>query len=178
MESIVFNKIVCGPDQRSDIFGFEEAEAVVRYIHTGEADSAVRNVLGARGLALHSSIKMVFLSHKTGDSVADQVARHILNRHGMWVYMAEWDRAIQNHSPNALPEYIMRTINVSRALLVQVIPQISSSMWIGYEVGGAHAFNKPLAKTMFTPVSNLPAVVDALHSLVNWPALDAWLQHV
>lgn len=184
MESIVFNKIVCGKDPNSDIGDFEEAKAVVQYILAAEADQfaaeaeqKVQKVLQARNLALPNPIKMVFLSHKTNDQVADQVARRI-NKHGVWAYMAEWDGTIQNPASNTLPAYIMQTIKASRALLVQVIPQISASMWIGYEVGGADAFNKPLAKTMFTPVSNLPAVVDALHSLVDWPALDNWIQHV
>lgn len=192
MESIVFNKIVCGEEPKSDIGDFEDAKAVVQYIlaveadqhaaeaeqRTAEAAQAVQSVLRVRNMAVPSSIRMVFLSHKTGDQLADRVARYILNRHGVWVYMAEWDGTIQNPASNTLPAYIMQTIKASRALLVQVIPQISASMWIGYEVGGADAFNKPLAKTMFTPVSNLPAVVDALHSLVDWPALDNWIQHV
>ena len=37
----------------------------------------------------------------------------------------------------------MRAIQNSNGFLVNVIAEIAVSMWIGYEIGGAHAMEKP-----------------------------------
>ena len=125
-------------------------------------------------LSKPANTKMVFLSHKTGDSSAERVAEHIHRVHGVLVYMAEWDDHIDTDT-SALPDYIMYQIRQSDGFLVNVISAISVSMWIGYEIGGAHALNKSRAKIMHTTVV-LPSVVAALDSLDSDPALDNWIR--
>ena len=88
--------------------------------------------------------------------------------------MTEWDTTVAGDSAE-LPEYIMNAIRKSDGLLVNVIAAITRSMWIGYEIGGAHAMRKALAKIMYEEVSPLPSVVGALESLRSRPALDRWI---
>ena len=72
----------------------------------------------------------------------------------------------------------MRAIRLSDGFLLNVIPEIGDSMWIGYEIGGAHAMNKSRAKIMFRPVEKLPSVVDALRPIRNRGELDLWIRNV
>ena len=123
------------------------------------------------------SDKMVFMSHKTGDSKAEKVAEYISDNHRVQVYMAEWDDAVQGDS-NELPNHIMTAIRKSDGFLVNVIAQIRESMWIGYEIGGAHAMGKSRAKFMYTEVSRLPSVVSALKTLRSWNELDIWIRTI
>lgn len=120
---------------------------------------------------------MVFLSHKTGDDTAEIVARHIADEYHVEVYLAEWDDRIYGDSIG-LPNHIMRAIRLSDGFLLNVIPEIGDSMWIGYEIGGAHAMNKSRAKIMFRPVEKLPSVVDALRPIRNRGELDLWIRNV
>ena len=117
---------------------------------------------------------MVFMSHKTGDDRAEKEARYISDRHKVKVYMAEWDDSVDGDS-NQLPDHIMDSIRKSEGFLVNVIPAISVSMWVGYEIGGAHAMRKARAKIMYTEVGRLPSVVGALTSLRSRVALDRWI---
>lgn len=119
--------------------------------------------------------KMVFMSHKTGDTGAECEARYIRRTLGLKVYMAEWDPNVHGDS-NALPAYIMRAIEASEAFLVHVIDAIKVSMWVGYEIGGAHAMARPRAKIMYRTVGGLPSVVDVLETLHHRCMLLGWLQ--
>ena len=119
--------------------------------------------------------KFIFMSHKTGDARAAAQARYIADTHKVHVYMTEWDATVAGDS-DELPEYIMNAIRKSDGLLVSVIAAIKGSMWIGYEIGGAHAMKKALAKIMYEEVSSLPSVVGALESLRSQPALDRWIR--
>lgn len=131
------------------------------------AESAMRSkALGA---------KMVFMSHKTGDSQAEEEARYISEAHRVQVYLAEWDDLVDNDS-NQLPEYILSAIRSSDGFLVSVIAQIVVSMWIGYEIGGAHAMSKRWAKIMYREVPHLPSVVGALPTLRDRGELDRWIR--
>lgn len=125
--------------------------------------------------SLEHGKKMVFMSHKTGDTGAECEARYIQRKLGLKVYMAEWDSNVHGDS-NALPDYIMRAIEESRAFLVHVIDEIKVSMWIGYEIGGAHAKDKPRAKIMYRRVGGLPSVVRVLDTLDSRPGLVTWLR--
>ena len=156
-----FNRIVLGQYPGAAIYDWRQAEAEVRMA------LANRDSIGGG--------KMVFMSHKTSDTEAVQIARYISMRHGVKVYMAELDSTVQRDSRD-LPENIMRAIEASRCFLVHVIDAIKSSMWIGYEVGVAHAYGRPRAKIMFTPVRFLPSVVDVLKSLENPQSLDEWIR--
>ena len=120
---------------------------------------------------------MVFLSHKTGDAEAEVEARYITHKHRVRVYMAEWDDEVYGDTAN-LPDHIMRAIQQSDSFLVNVIAEIAASMWVGYEIGGAHAMGKSRAKIMYTPVSRLPSVVGALRSLQNRNELDRWVTSI
>ncbi len=121
---------------------------------------------------------MVFMSHKTGDVKAVTEAKYITDTHGVVVYMAEWDDEIDSDS-DSLPDYIMQAIQNSDGFLVNVIAEIAVSMWIGYEVGGAHAMKKPRAKIMYDAVHRLPTVVGVLKSLRRRSELDQWIiKHV
>ncbi len=117
---------------------------------------------------------MVFMSHKTGDDRAETEAQYIKRKHRMSVYMAEWDGRVVGDS-NKLPDYIMNAIQRSDGFLVSVIAEIVESMWIGYEIGGAHAMQKSRAKIMYERVGPLPSVVGALESLDDRNALDRWI---
>ena len=114
------------------------------------------------------------MSHKTGDRQAASVAQHIAQRHRVEVYMAEWDDEVDTDSIE-LPDYIMKTIRASNAFLVNVTSAISHSMWIGYEIGGAHALGTIRAKIMYTSVYRLPSVVGALETLRSQTELDRWI---
>ena len=152
--AIRFNKLI-RPDQ-PDIESRSVAENVVRS-KTAAADDT-----------------MVFMSHKTGDVQAETEAEYIVSKYGVKVYMAEWDDGVVGDS-NQLPDYIMDAIRKSDGFLVHVIAEIVDSMWIGYEIGGAHAMNKFRAKIMYKAVGCLPSVVGALKSLGDRNALDRWI---
>ena len=111
--AIRFNKLI-RPDQ---------AEVDGRYM----AEQVVRN------RAAH--VKMVFMSHKTGDTVAEREAQYIKRKHRVMVYLAEWDDNVESDS-NQLPDYIMKAIRKCDGFLVNVTAAIAVSMWIGYEIGG------------------------------------------
>ena len=121
------------------------------------------------------SEKLVFLSHKTGDRQAEKEARYISTKHRVQVYMAEWDDDVDGDTTE-LPNLIMEAIESSDGFLVNVIPRIVVSMWIGYEIGGAHAMQKVRAKTMYQQVNGLPSVVGALPTLRNRAELDRWIE--
>ena len=120
---------------------------------------------------------LVFMSHKTGDLKAVAEAEYISVEHRVQVYMAEWDDDVQGDS-SRLPDHIMTAIRKSDGFLVNVIAQIRESMWIGYEIGGAHAMEKLRAKIMYTEVSRLPSVVGALKPLRNRTELDIWIRTI
>ena len=119
--------------------------------------------------------KMVFMSHKTGDRSAEREADYIAGRHGVDVYMAEWDDNVDGDSDD-LPSYIMNAIRRCDGFLVNVVDEIRISMWIGYEIGGAHAMRKSRAKIMYHRVSRLPSVVGALEALANRSDLNDWVR--
>ena len=121
---------------------------------------------------------MLFMSHKTGDQQAETEANHISSKHGVLVYISEWDDDVHGDTTE-LPDYIMNAIKTSDGFLVHVIPNILASMWIGYEIGGAHAMEKIRAKIMYKKVNLLPSVVGALHTLGSRNELDYWVnRHV
>ena len=115
------------------------------------------------------------MSHKTGDRDAGRLADHIFGRHGVYVYMAEWDDDITDHSAGNLPDHLMEKIKESDGFLVNVTSQIAVSMWVGYEIGGAHALDKPRAKYDHTSVL-LPSVVEALETLTSLLDLSGWIE--
>ena len=129
----------------------------------------------AEFLRIRTEYAMVFMSHKTGDTQAEREAKRISEKHKVGVYMAEWDKSIEGDSKE-LPEHIMRAIRSCKAFLVHVVSAISDSMWIGYEIGGAHAMQKRRAKIMYERVFGLPSVVEALEPLNNTYAVDQWIR--
>ena len=145
-----------------------------RLVRPGMTDTRDR-ILAESSLAQRAvTDTMVFLSHKTGDAKALDEARYISVKHRVQVYMAEWDDEVYGDSP-ALPDHIMKAIRESNGFLVNVIAEIAASMWIGYEIGGAHAMRKARAKLMYEPVRKLPSVVGALIPLRNRGELDRWI---
>ncbi len=114
------------------------------------------------------------MSHKTDDWKAEREAEYIVNTHRVMVYMAEWDDNVDTDS-DELPDYIMTTILDSDGFLVNVTAAIAVSMWIGYEIGGAHAMQKPRARIMYNWVNNSPTVVRALERLRDRGELDEWI---
>ncbi len=56
--------------------------------------------------------------------------------------------------------------------LVNLIEEITASMWVGYEIGRAHAMEKSRAKILYNEVCHLPSVVGALRPLRNRKELD------
>lgn len=146
-----------------------------RLIRPDQADTTERFVAEAAVIMKSSSDTMVFMSHKTGDRQAEIEAKYISENYRVQVYMAEWDDHVQGDS-NELPDHIMRAIRKSDAFLVHVVAQIAVSMWIGYEIGGAHAMEKTRAKIMYQEVRPLPSVVRALTSLRNRNELDRWIR--
>ena len=69
----------------------------------------------------------------------------------------------------------MTHIRTSRGFLVSVRPQIAVSMWVGYEIGGAHAHRVPSAKLLFAAAPPMPTVVEALAPLRTRAELDTWI---
>ena len=136
-----------------------------------EARSSLRRVKSSYGT------KALFLSHKTGDHSADALARHINLNYPVIVYMAEWDDHIDHTEQTVLPDYIMEIIQGSDGFLVNVSSAIAVSMWVGYEIGGAHALGKNRAKFISQYVSNLPSVVDALDS-IDHQSLGSWIRRL
>ena len=118
---------------------------------------------------------VVFMSHKTGDRQAELEAKRIAARHPVEVYMAEWDEDVVGDT-NELPDHIMDAIQKSDGFLVHVIAQIKNSMWIGYEIGGAHAMSKARARIMHSTVAGLPSVVRALERLDTESEVDSWIR--
>lgn len=125
-------------------------------------------------MAKSTSDMMIFMSHKTGDQRAEVEAKYIAEKHRVQVYMAEWDDSVQGDAVE-LPNDIMKAIRKSDGFLVNVIAEIAVSMWIGYEIGGAHAMEKSRAKIMYSQVGRLPSVVGALETLRSRNELDAWI---
>jgi len=145
-----------------------------RLVRPGQADTRERYLAESYLRRKSVSDTMIFMSHKTGDEKAEATARYIAEKHQIKVYMAEWDDEIYGDS-NALPDHIMQAIRKSNGFLVNVIAEIVVSMWIGYEIGGAHAMEKSRAKIMYNDVRRLPSVVRALRSLRNRNELDQWI---
>lgn len=85
------------------------------------------------------------------------------------------DRCKKKDDSDNLPDHIMRAIRKSDGFLVNVVADIAVSMWIGYEIGGAHAMEKSRAKIMYRQVGRLPSVVGALETLRNRNELDRWI---
>ena len=56
---------------------------------------------------------------------------------------------------------------VASYFLVSVRSQIAISMWVGYEIGGAHAHGVPRAKMVFDQVPAMPSVLKAIQALRN-----------
>ncbi len=151
-----FNTLV--RHDRPDITGLEEAADFVR-TKTADLES------------------MVFMSHKTGDIHAEIEAMRIAEKHHVRVYMAEWDENVVGDT-DELPDQIMDAIQESDAFLVHVIAQIKNSMWIGYEIGGAHAMSKERARIMHTKIDDddLISVVRALDPLGTPFEVDSWIR--
>ena len=118
---------------------------------------------------------MVFMSHKTGDRQAEREAQYISLMHRVMVYMAEWDDHVQTDS-DQLPDHIMTAIRKCDGFLVNVSAEIAVSMWIGYEIGGAHAMQKPRARIMHEWITDLPSVVNVLERLRDRYELDRWIR--
>ena len=178
IESIAFNRIILGEDARSDIGDRDRAEKIVNALRSEEP-----YVLQRFNLTLgqiEKLQKLVFMSHKTNDRAAEREARYISSKHNVAVYMAEWDGGIQNPNSLALPAYIMQAIGASCGFLVHVTLEIETSMWIGYEVGVAHARDTRRARITYNARQRLtlPAVVGALPSLDDRTALDMWIQRL
>ena len=145
-----------------------------KFFNPGRAAVLNRSSADSSVHAMDSGDRMVFMSHKSGDRQAEEHAQYIMQRHGVSVYMVEWDDHVDSDSTE-LPDYIMTAIRRSSAFLVNVTAAIAVSMWIGYEIGGAHAMGKSRAKIMFSLVPDLPSVVAALDSLRDRFALDQWI---
>lgn len=118
--------------------------------------------------------KLVFLSHKTNDPTADALAELISRNYGATVYMAEWDDDMPD-SQGTLPSYLMEKIRECDGFLVNVSSKIAVSMWIGYEIGGAHALSKSRAKYFPTHIPHLPSVLDDLRKLSDPTTLEHWV---
>ena len=145
-----------------------------RLIRPGLTDMS-SSVLAERTVTAKSaSDTMIFMSHKTGDQQAEAEAKYIAEKHRVQVYMAEWDDNVQGDSVE-LPNNIMMAIRKSDGFLVNVVAEIAISMWIGYEIGGAHAMEKSRAKIMYSQVGRLPSVVGALKTLRSRSELDLWI---
>ena len=145
-----------------------------RLVRPGQPDLQDRMLAEGVVRSKTAADTMVFMSHKTGDDQAETEAKYIAFKHEVTVYMAEWDDYVDGDS-NRLPDHIMEAIRRSDGFLVNVIAGIAGSMWIGYEIGGAHAMRKSRAKIMYKEVGRLPSVVGALTSLGSRDALDRWI---
>ena len=128
----------------------------------------------AAGFIESSHYRMVFMSHKHGDRDAEREATRIAVRFRIMVYMAEWDNHVSGDNAE-LPNYIMHHIGVSRGFLVYVSAEIGESMWVGYEIGGAHAYEKSRARIVRNYYGSLPSVVEVLHPLTTEQAVDQWI---
>ena len=146
-----------------------------KLVRPGYTDTSSRLAAENVVVAKSASDKMVFMSHKTGDRQADLESDYISKTHSVLVYMTEWDDDVQGDS-NELPNHIMAAIRKSDGFLVNVIAEIAISMWIGYEIGGAHAMEKSRAKIMYNEIPKLPTVVGALTSLSSRYELDQWVR--
>ena len=123
-----------------------------------------------------TSTKMIFLSHKTEDSAtAEALGQYIYNTYSVWVYLTKWDDNVESDDV-ALPDYIMYQIRACNGLLVSVTTRISVSMWVGYEIGGAHAMQKNLARYMHYNLPTLPSVVAALRPIESYSDLGNWIR--
>ena len=122
-----------------------------------------------------SELKRIFMSHKTGDTAAESEAKRITKTHRVIVYMAEWDPGV-TPSSNKLPDYLLRHIHISHGFLVHVSRPISISMWVGYEIGGAHAFGVKRARVEKSSAGLLPTVLSALEKLSNNYEVDQWIR--
>ena len=121
--------------------------------------------------------KLLFLSHKTNDPTAEALAEAI-GKDGVDVYMAEWDDDVTVDPGNeALPSSIMKHIHRSDGFLVNANEAIRVSMWVGYEIGGAHALQKQRAKFMRRRVV-LPSVVAVLETLDSYPKVIEWVRRL
>ena len=138
--------------------------------------SRVTNIMEAERVMTASAAPTLFLSHKTGDQAAEEEADYIAETHNVEVYMAEWDPRVDGDS-NELPNHIMNNIRQSNGFLVCMSPLVATSMWVGYEIGGAHAFRKSRAKITYTHTvpADLPSVVESLRPLRSRRALDRWI---
>lgn len=146
-----------------------------RIVRTFQPDIQTRMIAEEVLSSKTASDRILFMSHKTGDDQAVVEARYIAQTYRVQVYMAEWDDNVEGDS-NRLPDYIMTAIRKSNGFLVNVIAEIAVSMWIGYEIGGAHAMQKDRAKIMYREVGRLPSVVGALTSLRSRRELDRWIR--
>lgn len=146
-----------------------------KLVRPNQADTSLRSIADDVLARKSAADKLVFMSHKTGDARAAADARYIADTHRVDVYMAEWDAAVAGDS-DELPGHIMNAIRKSDGLLVSVIAAIAESMWIGYEIGGAHAMRMDLARIMHEEVGRLPSVVSALEPLRSRSALDRWIR--
>ena len=175
---IAFKRIILGEDARSDIGDRDRAEKIVNALRSEEPYALQR--LNLPPAQVEKLRKFVFMSHKTNDWAAEREARYISSKHNVAVYMAEWDGGIQNPNSLALPAYIMHAIGASCGFLVHVILEIGTSMWIGYEVGVAHALDTRRARITYNAGQRLtlPAVVGALPSLDDRTALDWWIRRL
>ena len=159
MDGIIrFNKLVYPPDTTTHMLR--------EFTGSNEADQRYRQ----------PGLKKLFLSHKTGESAAEDLAKRLARKFLIAVYMAEWDSNVTNDSPT-LPRYIRTKIKTSNGFLVYANPQIAISMWIGYEIGIADASSLPSARVTRSPYDRtLPSVVLALDKLSTDSEIDNWVQ--
>ena len=118
---------------------------------------------------------ILFISHRTGDRHAEVLAEEITSNHKVTTYLVEWDDTVQGDSVE-LPNYIMNVISKCKGFLVCVQQDIGYSMWVGYEIGGAYAYNVSRAKVNFVYARNLPSVLEILESLTSQSQLDNWIR--
>lgn len=147
---------------------------------SGSTGAAVSfsNVRGELRKSRILGTKLLFLSHKTNDPTAEALAEAIGKDGGVDVYMAEWDDNLTVDSGNeALPPYIMEHIRRSDGFLVNANEAIRVSMWVGYEIGGAHALQKQRAKFMRRQVT-LPSVVAVLKTLDSYHKVIEWVRRL
>ena len=146
-----------------------------RLFRPGQTGTNNRFIAEDALIAKSASDTIIFMSHKTQDRQAEIKAKYISDTHRVQVYMTEWDDDVHGDSIE-LPDHIMTAIRKSDSFLVHVNARIAVSMWIGYEIGGAHAMEKSRAKIMYNEVSPLPSVVGALKTLRNRTELNRWIR--
>lgn len=142
---------------------------------TSSTEYTERFSADAEVLRKSATDQMVFLSHKTNDHGAEQEAKRIAVTHRVYVYMAEWDDHISDTGSEQMPDYIMEKLKLSNGFLVYVSSKIAISMWVGYEIGGAHVMGKHRARIMPDSAVAVPSVVSALESLSSNYAVDRWI---